>query len=69
MRAFITGAGNMGQAIAGALEARGDEVVAIMGRSTERPDVAALAPIDVTFEFSHQRLVGIQVFTFGGDGH
>jgi 4-hydroxy-tetrahydrodipicolinate reductase len=53
MRAFITGAGNMGRAIAGALEARGDEVVAIVGRSTERPDVAALAPIDVTFEFSH----------------
>jgi len=43
----------MGQAIAGALQARGDEVVVMVGRSTERPDVAALAPIDVTFEFSH----------------
>jgi 4-hydroxy-tetrahydrodipicolinate reductase len=53
MRAFITGAGNMGRAIAGAIEARGDEVVVVVGRSTERPDVAALAPIDVTFEFSH----------------
>jgi 4-hydroxy-tetrahydrodipicolinate reductase len=53
MRAFITGAGNMGRAIAGALEARGDEVVAMVGRSTAHSDVATLAPIDVTFEFSH----------------
>jgi 4-hydroxy-tetrahydrodipicolinate reductase len=53
MRAFITGAGNMGRAIAGALEARGDEVVAMVGRSTAHPDLATLAPVDVTFEFSH----------------
>jgi 4-hydroxy-tetrahydrodipicolinate reductase len=54
MRALITGAGNMGQAIAAALEARGDTVVAIVGRSTDRPDPVTLSPIDVTFEFSHE---------------
>ena len=54
MRALITGAGNMGQAIAAALEARGDEVVAIVGRRSERPDPAAMAVVDVTFEFSHE---------------
>jgi 4-hydroxy-tetrahydrodipicolinate reductase len=43
----------MGRAIAGALEARGDEVVAVVGRRTPQPDAMALAPIDVTFEFSH----------------
>lgn len=53
MRALITGAGNMGQAIASALEARGDEVVAIVGRRAAAPDPASLAPLDVSFEFSH----------------
>lgn len=53
MRALITGAGNMGLAIASALEARGDTVVAVVGRSTARPDASALTAIDVAFEFSH----------------
>jgi 4-hydroxy-tetrahydrodipicolinate reductase len=52
MRALITGAGNMGRAIRGALEARGDEVVAMVGRD-DRPASAALAPVGVAFEFSH----------------
>jgi 4-hydroxy-tetrahydrodipicolinate reductase len=53
MRALITGTGNMGRAIASALTARGDEVVAMVGRSRDSADAADLAPIDVTFEFSH----------------
>lgn len=53
MRALITGAGNMGQAISGALTARGDEVVAIIGRGPDRPDPAGLGGVDITFEFSH----------------
>jgi len=55
MRALILGRGNMGRAIRDALAARGDEVVAIVGRSSgdARPDPAALAPIDIAFEFSH----------------
>jgi 4-hydroxy-tetrahydrodipicolinate reductase len=52
MRALLTGAGNMGRAIAAALEARGDTVVATVGRSA-RPDPASLAPVDIAFEFSH----------------
>ena len=43
MRALITGAGNMGRAIRAALEARGDEVVALRrpaGTATPRPDPA-----------------------------
>ncbi len=42
----------MGRAIRAALLARGDEVVAMVGR-TDRPDPATLAPVDVAFEFSH----------------
>lgn len=53
MRTLITGAGNMGRAIAATLATRGDEVVAVVGRGPDRPEVAALAVIDVTFEFSH----------------
>src|SRR5688572_6736149 len=53
MRALITGAGNMGRAIRSALEARGDEVVAIVGRDGPRPTPSALAPVTVAFEFSH----------------
>ena len=53
MRALITGAGNMGRAIRSALEARGDEVVAMVGRATPRPSAAELASPDVAFEFSH----------------
>lgn len=53
MRALMTGAGNMGQAIAAALDARGDEVVAIVEPAGPRPDPAELSPVDVTFEFSH----------------
>lgn len=52
MRALLTGAGNMGRAIRTALEARGDTVVAMVGRAN-RPDGASLAPVDVAFEFSH----------------
>jgi 4-hydroxy-tetrahydrodipicolinate reductase len=53
MRALITGAGNMGRAIRAALEARGDEVAATVGRRTPLPAPAGLAPLDVAFEFSH----------------
>ncbi len=54
MRALILGRGNMGRGIRDALSARGDEVVAVLGRPTEpRPEPASLAPIDVAFEFSH----------------
>ena len=53
MRALITGSGNMGRAIAGALEARGDEVAAIAGRETGYPAAEAIGPVDVSFEFSH----------------
>ncbi len=53
MRTLITGAGNMGRAIAAALAARGDEVVAVVGRGPDRAQATALDPIDVTFEFSH----------------
>jgi 4-hydroxy-tetrahydrodipicolinate reductase len=53
MRALITGTGNMGRALSSALLARGDEVVAMVGRGTARPDPADLAPLDVAFEFSH----------------
>lgn len=53
MRALITGSGNMGRAIAAALEARRDEVVGVAGRGAGYPDAAAVAPVDVTFEFSH----------------
>ena len=53
MRALITGTGNMGRAIANALEARGDTVVAMVGRSTTQPAASELAPVDVAFEFSH----------------
>jgi 4-hydroxy-tetrahydrodipicolinate reductase len=53
MRALITGSGNMGRAIATALEARGDEVVAMAGRETGYPAAADVGPLDVAFEFSH----------------
>ena len=57
MRALITGAGNMGRAIRSALQARGDEVVAMVGRDGPRPSPAALTPIAVAFEFSHANAV------------
>ena len=54
MRALITGAGNMGRAIRAALEARGDEVVAMVGRAHAAPGAGRRsAPVDVAFEFSH----------------
>lgn len=56
MRALLTGAGNMGRAIRSALEARGDEVVAMMGRGP-RPAAETLGPVDVAFEFSHASAV------------
>lgn len=45
----------MGRAIRDALEARSDQVVAVLPRPgrAERPSPETLAPIDVTFEFSH----------------
>lgn len=42
----------MGRAIAEALGARGDEVVAMVGRPAPTSRPAALAPVDVAFEFS-----------------
>ncbi len=54
MRVLITGAGNMGHAIASACRGRGDEIVAVIGRSIERPPAAELEPVDVSFEFSHE---------------
>jgi 4-hydroxy-tetrahydrodipicolinate reductase len=53
MRALLLGAGNMGRAIRGALEARGDTVVAALGRDRGAADAAALGPVDAAFEFSH----------------
>ena len=55
MRALLLGAGNMGRAIRSALEARGDTVVASLGRDRAGPaaDGASLGPVDVAFEFSH----------------
>jgi 4-hydroxy-tetrahydrodipicolinate reductase len=57
MRALITGTGNMGRAIAGAIEARGDEVVAVVGRSTPRMAPVELGRVDMAFEFSHASVV------------
>jgi 4-hydroxy-tetrahydrodipicolinate reductase len=55
MRTLILGAGNMGRAIRSTLEARGDTVVAAIGRdrTTVAADGSTLAPIDAAFEFSH----------------
>lgn len=53
MRAILTGNGNMGRAISAALTARGDQVVAALGRGDPRPDPAHIAPVEVAFEFSH----------------
>jgi 4-hydroxy-tetrahydrodipicolinate reductase len=57
MRALILGTGNMGRAIGAALEARGDDVAAMLGRPgpdrAERPDPAELGEVEVAFEFSH----------------
>ncbi len=54
MRALILGRGNMGRGIRDALVARGDEIVAVFGRSGEaRPAPSSLAPVDIAFEFSH----------------
>jgi len=53
MRALLLGAGNMGRAIRSALESRGDTVVACLGRDGATAAGAALAPVDVAFEFSH----------------
>lgn len=44
----------MGRAMSGALTARGDEVVAMVGRGSARLDPADLTPVDVAFEFSHE---------------
>ncbi len=53
MRALLLGAGNMGRAIGAALIARGDTVVATLGRDVTTTDPMTLAPVDVAFEFSH----------------
>ncbi len=53
MRALISGTGNMGLAIASALQARGDEVVAMAGRERGYPAPNEVGPVDVDFEFSH----------------
>jgi 4-hydroxy-tetrahydrodipicolinate reductase len=57
MRALITGSGNMGRAIAAAIEARGDEVVAVVGRSTPRLARVELGRLDTAFEFSHASML------------
>jgi len=54
MRALITGTGNMGRAIASALEARGDEIAAMAGRETGYPAASDIGPVGVAFEFSHE---------------
>jgi 4-hydroxy-tetrahydrodipicolinate reductase len=43
----------MGRAIGAAAEARGDDVVAMLGRNDARPDPVELSPVDVAFDFSH----------------
>lgn len=53
MRALLLGTGNMGRAIGAALVARGDTVVATLGRDAARTDVMPLSPVDVAFEFTH----------------
>ena len=55
MRALLLGTGNMGRAIRGALEARGDTVVGSFGRdrSGTPASIAGTAPVDAAFEFSH----------------
>ncbi len=60
MRALITGRGAMGRGLRDALEARGDEVVAVLGRPhpdgnghDPRPAPESLGSVDVSFEFSH----------------
>ncbi|HVA84987.1 MAG TPA: dihydrodipicolinate reductase C-terminal domain-containing protein [Candidatus Saccharimonadales bacterium] len=60
MRALILGRGNMGRGIRDAITARGDEVVAMLGRPTRdeaRPDPSTLGQVDVAFEFSHAATV------------
>ena len=49
MRALLLGAGNMGRAIGTALTARGDTVVAMLGRDSAGADPATLAPVDAAF--------------------
>ena len=51
MRALLTGAGNMGRAMHAALDTRGDEVAAMLGRGP-RPSPRSIGPVDVAFEFS-----------------
>jgi 4-hydroxy-tetrahydrodipicolinate reductase len=57
MRALLLGAGNMGRAVGAALVARGDTVVATLGRDAARTDPAPLRPVDVAFEFTHAEAV------------
>jgi 4-hydroxy-tetrahydrodipicolinate reductase len=57
MRALLLGAGNMGRAIGTALTARGDTVVAMLGRDAAGADPAALAPVDAAFEFTNAEAV------------
>ncbi|MBX3031849.1 MAG: hypothetical protein KF809_17015 [Chloroflexi bacterium] len=53
MRALLLGGGNMGRAIGAALTARGDTIVAMLGRDAATTDPASLAPVDIAFEFTH----------------
>jgi 4-hydroxy-tetrahydrodipicolinate reductase len=43
----------MGRAIGAALTARGDIIVATLGRDAARTDVMDLRPVDVAFDFTH----------------
>ncbi len=68
----------MGRAIGAALAARGDTVVATLGRDAARTDVMPLRPVDVAFEFTHADAVvgnarvaagtGARVFVTGTSG-
>ena len=47
----------MGGAIGAALAARGDTVVATLGRDAARTDVMPLRPVDCAFEFTHAEAI------------
>ncbi len=63
MRALIYGRGAMGRAIRDALEARGDEVVGLVGRprDSRRLPLERRRPIDLVFDFSHGSSVAANV--------
>jgi 4-hydroxy-tetrahydrodipicolinate reductase len=58
----------MGRAIGAALAARGDTVVATLGRDAARTDAMALRPVDVAFEFTHADAVVANARVAAGTG-